>query len=59
MDFKRLIAALNDYVIVASVIVIAIRNSIYCAALLAAIDSVGSDTGVKPQHRLCHLATVY
>ncbi len=31
MDFERLIAALNDYVIVASVI--AIRNSINCAAL--------------------------
>ncbi len=33
MDFERLIAALNDYVIVTSVIVIAIRNSINCAAL--------------------------
>ncbi len=34
MDFERLIAALNDYVIEASVIVIAIRNSINCAALI-------------------------
>ncbi len=34
MDFERLITALNDYVIVASVIVIAIRNSINCAALV-------------------------
>ncbi len=33
MDFEQIIAALNDYIIVASVIVIAIRNSINCAAL--------------------------
>ncbi len=33
MDSERLIAALNDYVSVASVIVIAIRDSINCAAL--------------------------
>ncbi len=32
--FIFVIAALNDYVIVASIIVIAIRNSINCAALL-------------------------
>ncbi len=31
--FIFVIAALNDYVIVASIIVIAIRNSINCAAL--------------------------
>ncbi len=34
MDFEWLIAALNDYIIVASVIVIMIRNSINCAALI-------------------------
>ncbi len=34
MDFERLIATLNDYIIVASVIVIAIRKSINCAALI-------------------------
>ncbi len=34
MDSERLIATLNDYVIVAFRIVIAIRNSINCAALL-------------------------
>ncbi len=34
MDFQRLIAALNDYVIAASKIVIAIRNLINCAALV-------------------------
>lgn len=33
MDFERLIAALSDYIIVAFVIVIAITNSINCAAL--------------------------
>ncbi len=33
MDFDQLIAPLKDYVILASVIVIAIRNSINCAAL--------------------------
>ncbi len=33
MDFEQIIAALNDYIIVASVIVIAIRNLINCAAL--------------------------
>ncbi len=33
MDFERLIATLNDYIIVPSVIVIAIRESINCAAL--------------------------
>ncbi len=33
--FIFVIAALNDYVIVASIIVIAIRNSIHCAALLS------------------------
>ncbi len=33
MDFERLIAAWNDYAIVASVIVIAIRNMINFAAL--------------------------
>ncbi len=32
--FILVIAALNDYVIVASIIVIAIRNSINCAALI-------------------------
>ncbi len=32
--FIFVIAALNDYVIVASIIVIAIRNSINCAALV-------------------------
>ncbi len=33
MDFDQLIAALKDYVILASVIVIAIRKSINCVAL--------------------------
>ncbi len=33
MDFERLIATLKNYIIVASVIVIAIRKSINCAAL--------------------------
>ncbi len=36
--FIFVIAALNDYVIVASIIVIAIRNSINCAALLLSIN---------------------
>ncbi len=34
MDFERLIATLNDYIIVASVIVIVIRKLINCAALI-------------------------
>lgn len=35
MDFEQLIATLNNSVIVASAIVIAIRNWIHCAALSA------------------------
>ncbi len=38
--FIFVIAALNDYVIVASIIVIAIRNSINCAALPVVMFSV-------------------
>ncbi len=40
MDFERLIATLNNYIIVASVIVIAIRKSINCAALCWMIKQV-------------------
>ncbi len=40
--FIFVIAALNDYVIVASIIVIAIRNLINCAALLDSIAFVWS-----------------
>ncbi len=38
MDYERLIAALNDYLIVASIIVIVIRNSINCAASIYNIN---------------------
>ncbi len=38
--FIFVIAVLNDYVIVASLIVIAIRNSINCAALVTVISPI-------------------
>ncbi len=38
--FIFVIAALNDYVIVASIIVIAIRNSINCAALANGVSKI-------------------
>ncbi len=44
--FIFVIAALNDYVIVASIIVIAIRNSINCAAL-----AVNADLEPKTHHQ--------
>ncbi len=50
--FIFVIAALNDYVIVASLIVIAIRNSINCAALVTVIVRLIGDLMTMFSQRL-------
>ncbi len=46
--FIFVIAALNDYVIVASIIAIAIRNSINCAALMC-VDQLWIKVKIKSE----------
>ncbi len=52
--FIFVIAALNDYIIVASIIVIAIRNLINCAALVGMLRSIGRRS-VSADHHIYNL----